>query len=73
MARVPDDIRDAAPSDAPESRDLENSAEAQARAAFDKRRRARSIALAVALAALVILFYVVTITKMGPQILDRPL
>lgn len=41
--------------------------------AFRRRRRGRSIALAVALAALVALFYAVTIAKMGPGILDRPL
>jgi hypothetical protein len=35
-------------------------------------RRARSIALALALAALVILFYVVTLVK-GPAVLNRPL
>lgn len=38
-----------------------------------KRRRSRSIALAVVLACLVILFYVVTIAKMGPDVLQRPL
>jgi hypothetical protein len=38
-----------------------------------KRRRSRSIAIAAALAALALLFYVVTIAKMGPQILNRPL
>jgi hypothetical protein len=38
-----------------------------------KRRRSRSIALAVALAALVALFYVLTIAKIGPQILQRPM
>ena len=38
-----------------------------------KRRRARSIAIAAALAALALLFYVVTIAKMGPQVLNRPL
>jgi archaellum biogenesis protein FlaJ (TadC family) len=35
-------------------------------------RRARSIAIAVALAALVVLFYVVTLVK-GPAVLNRPL
>jgi hypothetical protein len=35
-------------------------------------RRARSIAIALALAALVILFYVVTLVK-GPAVLNRPL
>jgi hypothetical protein len=38
-----------------------------------KRRRSRSIAIAVALAALVALFYVLTIAKMGPQVLQRPM
>jgi hypothetical protein len=35
-------------------------------------RRARSIAIALSLAALVILFYIVTLVK-GPGILNRPL
>lgn len=38
-----------------------------------RRRRARSIAIAVALAALVALFYAVTIVKLGPGVLRRPL
>ena len=38
-----------------------------------KNRRSRSIAIALVLAALVILFYVVTIVKMGPDVLTRPL
>lgn len=38
-----------------------------------RRRRARSIAIALALAGLVVLFYVVTIVKLGPGILDRPM
>lgn len=38
-----------------------------------QRRRGRSIAIAVALAALVVLFYLVTIVKLGPGILNRPL
>ncbi|HEY8382981.1 MAG TPA: hypothetical protein VIL09_12610 [Microvirga sp.] len=38
-----------------------------------KRRRNRSLALAVVLGTLVVLFYVVTIAKLGPQILQRPL
>ena len=37
-----------------------------------KRRRSRSIAIALALGALVLLFYVVTMAKLGPQILNRP-
>lgn len=38
-----------------------------------KRQRARSIAIALALGALVVLFYVVTIVKMGPGIMGRGL
>ncbi|TCK31180.1 hypothetical protein EV667_1286 [Ancylobacter aquaticus] len=36
-------------------------------------RRARSVAIAVVLAALCVLFYVVTIVKLGPAVLVRPL
>jgi hypothetical protein len=38
-----------------------------------RRRRARSIAIGLALGFLVLLFYVVTIAKLGPQVLNRPL
>jgi hypothetical protein len=38
-----------------------------------KRRRARSIAIALALGFLVLLFYAVTIAKLGPQVLNRAL
>jgi hypothetical protein len=38
-----------------------------------RRRRARNIAIAVALGALVALFYIVTIVKLGPGVLPRPL
>jgi hypothetical protein len=38
-----------------------------------KARRSRSIAIAIALAAMVIIFYVATIAKFGPAILERPL
>ncbi|MCV0428270.1 MAG: hypothetical protein K5905_22670 [Roseibium sp.] len=38
-----------------------------------KKRRSRSIAIAVVLAALVVLFYVVTIVKLGPGVVNRPL
>jgi len=38
-----------------------------------KRRRARSIAIALVLAALVVLFYLVTVVKLGPAIMSRPL
>ncbi|MEX0957595.1 MAG: hypothetical protein WDZ83_20575 [Rhizobiaceae bacterium] len=36
-----------------------------------KARRSRSIALALALGALVVIFYVTTLVKFGPSILDR--
>jgi hypothetical protein len=38
-----------------------------------RRRRSRSLAIALTLGTLVLLFYVVTIFKMGPQVLNRPL
>mgnify|MGYP000509161576 FL=1 len=38
-----------------------------------RRRRARSIAIGVALGALVILFYLITIARLGPGVTDRPL
>lgn len=38
-----------------------------------KRRRKRSLALALTLGALVLLFYVVTVAKLGPQVLQRPM
>jgi archaellum biogenesis protein FlaJ (TadC family) len=38
-----------------------------------KRRRARSIAIALALVAFAVLLYFVTIVRMGPGILERPL
>jgi uncharacterized membrane protein (DUF485 family) len=38
-----------------------------------KARRSRSIAIALALAVLVVIFYVITLVKFGPGILDRPL
>ena len=38
-----------------------------------RRRRARSIAIGLALGALVLLFYLVTIVKLGPGVLHRPL
>jgi hypothetical protein len=36
-----------------------------------KARRSRSVALALALAALVVIFYVTTLLKFGPEILNR--
>lgn len=38
-----------------------------------RRRRARSVAIALVLGALVVLFYLVTIVKLGPGVLKRPL
>lgn len=38
-----------------------------------RRRRARSIAIASVLGFLVLLFYVVTIVKLGPNVFNRPL
>ena len=38
-----------------------------------KARRNRSIALAVALVGFVVIMYFVTIIKLGPSILDRPM
>ena len=45
----------------------------QLTAAEQKRRRARSLAIALTLGFMVLLFYVVTIAKLGPQVLNRPL
>ena len=39
----------------------------------NRRRRGRSIAIALALAALVVLFYVATIVRLGGNVLHRPL
>jgi hypothetical protein len=38
-----------------------------------RRRRARSIALGIVLGAIVLLVYAVTIVKLGPGVLRRPL
>jgi hypothetical protein len=38
-----------------------------------RRQRARSIAIALTLGALVLLFWVVTIVKLGPGVLSRPM
>ncbi len=38
-----------------------------------RRRRRRSRALALVLGVVVILFYAVTIVKLGPQVMHRPL
>jgi hypothetical protein len=37
------------------------------------RRRRRSIVLALALGAFAVLFYVLTVVKMGPAVFQRPL
>ncbi len=38
-----------------------------------KAQRRRSIAIALSLGALVVLFFVLTLAKLGPQVLNRPL
>ena len=38
-----------------------------------KRQHKRSIAIAVALGLLVVIFYAVTLVKMGPGIMNRPM
>lgn len=38
-----------------------------------KRRRMRSIAIGLTCAGLVLIFYAVTIVRLGPEILNRPL
>jgi len=38
-----------------------------------RRRRARSIAIALTLGVLVLLVYIVTVVKLGPGVLNRPL
>ena len=55
----------------PETRDISReTVDAELRR---RRRRARSIAIAVALGVLVVLFYLVTIAKLGPGVMERPL
>ena len=39
----------------------------------ERRRRVRSIAIALALAALVVVFYVATLVRLGGNVLNRPL
>ena len=38
-----------------------------------RRRRARSIAIAVSLGLFVVLVYFVTVVKLGPAVMNRPL
>jgi hypothetical protein len=40
---------------------------------WERRRRSRSIAIALALIALVILFYVATLVRLGGNVFNRPL
>ena len=40
---------------------------------WERRRRMRSIAIGLALAALVIVFYVATMVRLGGNVLNRPL
>ena len=40
---------------------------------WERRRRSRSIAIAIVLAALVVLFYVATLVRLGGNVLNRPL
>ena len=40
---------------------------------WERRRRMRSIAIALALAALVVLFYVATLVRLGGNVFNRPL
>ncbi len=44
-----------------------------ANAEFAARRRRRSVALGLVLGALVLIFYVLTIVKLGPNVFDRVL
>ena len=43
------------------------------RGEWERRRRMRSIAIALALAALVVVFYVATLVRLGGNVLNRPL
>lgn len=40
---------------------------------WERRRRMRSIAIALALAALVAVFYVATLVRLGGNVMNRPL
>jgi hypothetical protein len=56
----------------PDMHDARDDAATRA-ASLQRQRRARSIAIAIALAVLVVLFYLVTIVKLGPGVMERPL
>ena len=38
-----------------------------------RRQRARSVAIAIVLGVMALLFYLVTIVKLGPGVLERPM
>jgi len=40
---------------------------------WERRRRMRSIAIGLALAALVVVFYVATLVRLGGNVMNRPL
>ncbi len=40
---------------------------------FEKNRKARNLAIALSLAAFVVLIFVITIVRLGPGVLDRPM
>jgi hypothetical protein len=40
---------------------------------WERRRKMRSIAIGLALAALVLLFYIATIVRLGGNVMNRPL
>lgn len=40
---------------------------------FKKRRKSRNLAIGLSLAAFVLLIFVITIVRLGPGVLDRPL
>ncbi len=47
--------------------------QAAGNAEFAARRRRRSVALGLVLGAIVLIFYVLTIVKLGPNVFDRVL
>ena len=51
----------------------QNDKQQAADAEFLARRRRRSVALGLALGAIVLIFYVLTIVKLGPNVFDRVL
>jgi hypothetical protein len=53
--------------------EIEKTTDKSREAELAARRRRRSIALGLVLGALVVLFYVLTIVKMGPAIFNRDL